>query len=231
MNKGRIKAILFIIVFLLVLALSVNLLLELEQRKKAPEVVNLPAVTAAPAPTPTPDSPAPVQTPAPTLPPVTPAPTPAPTPVPTPGPTPAPTPVPTPEPLPVGEVIGSGVFTSETGVALDLRAVWTARVRDADHVTVTVECYLDSYSLQITAAPKSLHVSVGESFASADTPTVNQEENIRIETLLGRTEHTLSLSAGQSARFPLQVEYQFGGSYQKKDLPVIECGGSIELAR
>ena len=33
------------------------------------------------------------------------------------------------------------------------------------------------------------------------------------------------------ARFPVQVEYAFGGTYQKVDLPVLECGGSIELAR
>ena len=134
-------------------------------------------------------------------------------------------------PIPAGEVLGSGVFTSETGVALNLRALWTARVLDAERVAVTVEVYLDSYSLQITAAPKSLHVSVGESFASADTPTVNQEENVKIETLLGRTEHVLPLADGQSARFPVQVEYAFGGTYQKVDLPVLECGGSIELTR
>ena len=144
---------------------------------------------------------------------------------------PEPTPEPTPVPIPAGEVLGSGVFTSETGVALNLRALWTARVLDAERVAVTVEVYLDSYSLQITAAPKSLHVSVGESFASADTPTVNQEENVKIETLLGRTEHVLPLADGQSARFPVQVEYAFGGTYQKVDLPVLECGGSIELTR
>ncbi len=229
MNKGRIQAVLFIILFLLVIALSLNLLLNMDREKKEAELVKLPVESAASTQAMAQETPVPAQTPPPTLPPVTPAPTPVPTPLPTPEPTPEPEP--TPAPVPVGEVLGSGVFRSETGVALNLRAVWTARVLDAEHVAVTVETWLDSYSLQITAAPKSLHVSVGESFASADTPSVHQEENVKIETLLGTTEHVLPLADGQSARFPVQVEYAFGGTYQKVDLPVLECGGSIELAR
>ena len=231
MNKGRIKAILFVLLFLLVMALAVKILLDLELQKKA-ELVKIPVESAAPAQTMTQETPMATPEPAPTqeaAPLPTPEPTPAP--APTPEPTPMATPEPTPAPIPAGEVLGSGVFTSETGVALNLRALWTARVLDAERVAVTVEVYLDSYSLQITAAPKSLHVSVGESFASADTPTVNQEEYVKIETLLGRTEHVLPLADGQSARFPVQVEYVFGGTYQKVDLPVLECGGSIERAR
>lgn len=244
MNKGRIKAVLFLLLFLLVMALSVKLLLDMELQKKA-ELVKLPVESAAPAQTAPQETPAPAQTDASagTAPQPTPEPAPEPTALPSPEPTPEPTPVPTPEstpvptpeptavPIPAGEVLGSGMFQSETGVALNLRALWTARVLDADRVAVTVEVYLDSYSLQITAAPKSLHVSVGDSFASADTPTVNQEENVKIETLLGTTEHVLPLADGQSARFPVQVEYAFGGTYQKLELPVIECGGGIELTR
>ena len=41
----------------------------------------------------------------------------------------------------------------------------------------------------------------------------------------------MDLSDGQSASFPVQVEYYFGGTYMKKELPVIECGGSITLER
>ena len=43
--------------------------------------------------------------------------------------------------------------------------------------------------------------------------------------------HTLSLPAGSSDSFPVAVQYQFGGTYSKVELPVIECGGTIELSR
>ena len=236
MNKGRIKAVLFLVVFLLVMAVAVNLLLDMDRERR--EVVHLPAntpaATEAPAQTPAPvETPAPVQTPAPT-----PVPTPAPTPVPTPAPTPdpylnapSPTPVPTPVPAPVGQELGSGRFSSETGVAMNIRAEWTAHVLDANRVQVTVQVWLDSYSLQITEARSSLNVSVGDSYKTADTPTANYEDNTRHETLLATTEHTVNLSDGESRSFPVQVEYYFGGTYMKKDLPVIECGGSITLER
>ena len=232
MNKGRIKAVLFLVVFLLVMAVAVNLLLDMDRERR--EVVHLPvdtpAATETPARTPAPaETPAPVQTPAPT-----PVPTPAPTPVPTPDPylnAPSPTPEATPVPVPVGQELGSGRFTSETGVGMNVRAEWKANVLDESRVQVTVQVYLDSYSLQITEARNSLNVSVGDSYKTADTPTVNLEDNAKHETLLAVTEHTVDLSDGQSASFPVQVEYYFGGTYMKKELPVIECGGSITLER
>ena len=232
MNKGRIKAVLFLVVFLLVMAVAVNLLLDMDRERR--EVVHLPvdtpAATETPARTPAPaETPAPVLTPAPT-----PVPTPAPTPVPTPDPylnAPSPTPEATPVPVPVGQELGSGRFTSETGVGMNVRAEWKANVLDESRVQVTVQVYLDSYSLQITEARKSLNVSVGDSYKTADTPTVNLEDNAKHETLLAVTEHTVDLSDGQSASFPVQVEYYFGGTYMKKELPVIECGDRITLER
>ena len=230
MDKGRIKAVLFIVVFLLVMAVAVNLLIDMQAERKQ-ETVHVSADPyAAPS-----ASPAPVELTAATQAPVFTQPpvpvTPAPTPVPTPVPTPAPTPVPTPVPLPAGELIGSGSFTSETGVPMNVRAVWTANVLDANRVKVTVEVWLDSYSLHIIAVNNCVNVSVGDSYVSANAPAVDHSENTKIETLLATTEHVVNLADGQSASFPLQVEYQFGGEYHKKELPVVECGGSIELHR
>ena len=240
MDKRRIKAVVFLIVFLLVMAVAVNLLLDMEREKR--EVVHLPTeapVTAAPTETPAPTAaptPIPAETPAPTE---TPSPTRDPyvdvpeTPQPTlqPLPTEAPAETPAPVSAPVGAELGSGVFQSETGVALNLRALWTANVLDAQHVQVRVQVYLDSYSLQIIEARNSLHVSVGDSFKSTDTPAVDHEQNVKLETLLGTTEHIVELADGESGSFPVQVEYAFGGTYMKKELPVIECGGSIQLTR
>ena len=232
MDRGRIKAVLFIVVFLLILAVSVNLLMDLQKERKQ-EVVHVsadPYATQAPAPTELPvETQAPVVTQAPA--PATPAPTPAPTPVPTLAPTPAPTPVPTPVPVPVGQQLGSGTFQSDTGVPMNVRAVWTANVLDANRVKVTVQVWLDSYSLHIIAVKNCVNVSVGDSYVSADAPAVDWDQNVKIETLLATTEHVVNLADGQRGSFPLQVEYQFGGEYHKVQLPVVECGGTIELVR
>ena len=232
MDKRRIKAVIFILLFLLVMAVAVNLLLDMEKDKR--EVVHLPSESAAPAPT---------EAPAPTPVPATPAPTPVPTPTPeptrdpyidtpaTPVPTLQPLPTPTGTPTPEGEELGTGTFRSETGVGLNVRAEWTANVMDAKHVRVTVQIWLDSYSLHLIQVNNCVNVSVGESYVTANAPAVDIDDNSAHQTLLATTEHVVNLADGESRSFPVQVEYQFGGTYQQQELPVIECGGAIELER
>ena len=232
MDKRRIKAVIFILLFLLVMAVAVNLLLDMEKDKR--EVVHLPSESAAPAPT---------ETPAPTEVPATPAPTPVPTPTPeptrdpyidtpaTPVPTLQPLPTPTGTPTPEGEELGTGTFRSETGVGLNVRAEWTANVMDAKHVKVTMQIWLDSYSLHLIQVNNCVNVSVGESYVTANAPAVDIDDNGAHQTLLATTEHVVNLADGESRSFPVQVEYQFGGTYQQQELPVIECGGAIELER
>ena len=231
MSKGRIKAVLFIIVFLLVIAVAVNLLMDMQSEKKAEATpTNDPYANTV---TPSAETQPALETPQPT-PAIEPsvAPTPA-APVPTATPTPIPTA--TTEPvqpvIPQGEVIGSGSFTSDTGTPLNLRADWTATVLDSERVEVTVNVYLVSYQIEVRELYNAVNVSVGDQYASADSPAIKWENNTRLETLLASTVHTLSLPSGSSASFPLAAQYQFGGTYSKVELPVIECGGTIELSR
>ena len=230
MRNGRIVAVLFVIVFLLVLALSVNLLMDLQDSKKEAAQQQSQAVTQqtaeTPAPTPIPETPAP--TPEPTA---MPAPTADPYYDETPAPLPSLVPIPTPAPVTEGDYISSGSFKSETGVPLDLRAEWEAEVLDESRVLVTVNVYLDSYQLHIKEASRSVNVSVGESYATADSPSVDWDNSAKLETLLATTAHTLTLPVGSGADFPLQVEYYFGGVYSEVELPVIECGGTITINR
>lgn len=230
MSKGRIKAVLFIIVFLLVIAVAVNLLMDMQSEKKAEATpTNDPYANTV---TPSVDMQPALETPQPT-----PAivPSVAPTATPTATPTPTPIPTATTEPvqpvIPQGEVIGSGSFTSDTGTPLNLRADWTATVLDSERVEVTVNVYLVSYQIEVRELYNAVNVSVGDQYASADSPAIKWENNTRLETLLASTVHTLSLPSGSSASFPLAAQYQFGGTYSKVELPVIECGGTIELSR
>ena len=234
MARGKIKAVLFILVFVLAVAIGCNALIDLSENKE-PEVTadpflntpspdagqndTLPLETAAPTATPIP-----VQTVAPTV-----VPTMEPTPVPV--PTMEPTPVPTPTPAPVGQVLDSGSVRSQTGLPIDIRADWVATVLDSDRVQVQVTVVLESYALQIAESYKAVNVSVGDQYASCNAPAVEYDGSAKLETVLGTTSHTLYLSAGESDVFPLAVEYHFGGVYSGEELPVIECGGSIALSR
>ncbi len=227
MRKGKIKAIIFIVVFLLVMATAITLLLDMEKEKQEVQSLGYDPYRTTPAPTIAPTvTPMPVSTIMPTPVPPTPAPTPTPTPVPT------PTPKPTPTPVPVGQVIGTGTFTSNTGVPMNIRADWEALLLDESHVGVRVRVYLDSYSLQIQASHNAVNVSVGDNYQSADTPTVEIDDNVNIHSsLLATTEHVLSLAGGQAKSFPVQVQYLFRGTYFQKEIDTVECGGMIDLIR
>lgn len=227
MRKGRIKALLFIVIFLLVMATAITLLLDMESERREVEQLGYDPYAATPTPT---APPVVTQAPVSTIMPTPYQPTPAPTPVPT--PTPAPTPVPTPTPVPFGQTIGSGVFESTTGVPLNIHAVWTAKTLDENRVCVRVEVSLVSYSLQIIAAHNAVNVSVGDSYQSSDTPDVNLDDNAALHTTpIAVTDHIIELPAGQSHSFPVQIQYLFRGVYFNQEIDTIECGGSIQLSR
>ncbi len=243
MPRGRIKAVLFIIVFLLVAAVAATVLTSLDKTGLMPESAETPApveVVETPAPAETPAPVEVVETPAPTPAPTpasTPKPTPAPTPspTPTPAPTPAltpeptPEPTPTPEPVPVGVSLGSGSFRSSTGVALNMIAEWSAVSTDGNRALVTVAVSCESHSASFSAHP--VHLMLGEQTATLTQPAISVEENVRTVTPFGSHTFTVELPASGSLTLPLAVEWQCGGiTYTGVTFDVIECGGNVTLS-
>ena len=259
MSKGKIRAILFIVVLLLIAAVVASWLSSLDERPQfavptlptpqpaaSNEPALIPAPTEAPAPTRAPTStsvPAPVATRSPVATPtpvatpkpvVIPANTPAPTPVPTPAPTPVPTVEPTAAPTPApsyGQPIGSGSFASNTGVGLNLQADWTARTVSATQVELTVSLSISSYSLQLSPLPGGVILALDAQSVRMDQPAVNIEENGSHLTPIGSRSFTLDLAEGGSGNYLLHVEWLFGGSYSGQEMPEIDCGGNIALSR
>ena len=134
--------------------------------------------------------------------------------------------------IPIGTVIGSGQFRSDTGTALNIHADWTASINDPQSVNVTVTVFADHYSLMTTATPGALQVSVDGQYVSLGSPAIENDGT----TGLAMTEinsHTFQvpLTAGDIRTIPVQVVWQYRGSYSGVDLPTIECGGSITVTR
>ena len=223
--KGKAKAVLLIIIFLLVLAVVCTFLVGRDGEKPddaeedasgtgeitiiAPDdsgsghvIETPPAVSTAPQATPVPTS----------------------TPTPTPTPTPVPTPSAKPEPGPVN---GSGSFRSGTGAKIDIRADWSWRSAGAGRAEVTVKVVLESYSLHLQAVPGSVNINLGGQYVSLDAPAVDYDGAQLITTTLA--EKTFTADIPDDGRLNLAVEWHFGGTYGDVELPVIECGGTIDL--
>ena len=231
MNMNKIKATLFIVLFLLVAAVTVYIVTgNNTDREYHPTGVPA-AVTAQPVETVPPLAVTAAPTVAPTA-----VPTAVPTPevilVETPAPTPAPTPVPTPEPIPVGTVIGSGSFVSDTGTGglLDLVASYTAVTTGETSATVTVTVDLRHYQLNMNPA-YSLNINLNGNYQTLYVDGIVQEDGVLNTDTLGTYDFPVTIAAGQSLSLPLEVVWNFGGTYHGVDLPVVECGGTVVLAR
>lgn len=228
MNKGRIKAVLLIIVFLLVVALICSWLTNTDKTEEQPaENTNPPeessnVIVIDPNGT---QSTAPANTPAPAA---TPAPTPTPTPAPTPTPVPTPTPTPTPQ---YGDSLGSGSFKSDTGLPINLRADWSVKTVSASQVEVTIKVSVDSYAIHLQAVPYAVKLNVNGEYVSMDAPAVDYDGSAATNTVFGSKTFTVNLSEGSSANIPVAIEWHFGGTYGGEQLDVLECGGTISVSR
>ena len=231
--KGRLVAVLFVVVFILLIAVVFSLLndgtstedissFRIQSQQTDGGIVSAietPPVTPAPETTWLPN------------------PTQLPTPVPaTPAPTPAPTPVPTPSPAPVNVVIGSGTFESNSGTYLNITADWTATTVSDSQVDVTVKVNAKSYALDYVGFPNSVHIAVGDQYESCAANTISHPDNTLMLNELATHTVSVYLPAGTSNTFPVQIVWDFNGIYGSPTMgPVpitsLECGGSITLSR
>lgn len=225
MNNNRFKAVLFIVLFLLVVAIVVFIITSNSDKR---DYTPVSMQTSQPADiTPVPE----ISTPYPTIHITDPTPTPFITP--TPIPTPEPTPTPTPEAQPAGTVILTGRFTSDSGTEgmLDIDANYTVSVFDNENVQLTISVDLKHFSLNTIGGPR-LHISAGEQFVTIDTPEISYDGGQgQMTTPLGSHTFILSVPAGQTVSVPVQVSWDFGGSYHGVELDSINCGGYVQVVR
>ena len=224
--KNKIKAVIFIVLFIAVVALIVYIITG-SGKERDYEYITGSLETASPLETVAPT--AEIATPRPSL--YIPSPTPAATPSPT--PTPEPTPEPTSEPLPAGTVLAEGKFSSDSGTdgMLDIDANYSAVVTGDSTVQVTVSVDLKHYSLNTIGGPR-LHFSLGDQFASEDSVPIEYDGSEgRKVTTLGAHVFNIELATGQSVSLPLQVQWDFGGTYHNVEIDALSCGGAISIAR
>ena len=222
MTSGKIKAVLFIIIVLLIVAVVASWFVNREEaaRVEAEEAARAAAAAA-----------------------VTPAPTPVPTPEPTavlvnPQPTPAPTPTPAPlfdvpevnaDPSYYGSTLAAGSFSSSYGLGIDLVADYTVTALNADEVSVTVTVSVQSGALQ--SGEMLLDISAGGQFVTVYANAVNDDSMSISRHALGSQSLTVAAPVGQTSSIPVQAVWHFAGTYGGTSLPELECGGTISVTR
>lgn len=134
--------------------------------------------------------------------------------------------------IPVGTSLGSGAFRSDSGTSINIHADWTALVSGPNTVDVTVTAYVDSYSLYTTASPEALGIAVDGQYVSLASPAIEIPTTTGpVSTLINSRTVTINLSGGETRSIPVEVVWNYRGTYAGTYLDTIECGGPITLSR
>lgn len=218
MNANKFKAVLFIIIFLIVVALIVYILTGTSNEEKyqifegtvpttqVGEEMQTPEVSQAPA---TPQASEVIATPE---------------------ITPEPTPEPTPTPMPAGIEIANGEIKSESGTLLNTIAKYSAVTTDDTHVTINISVDLEHYALY-TVAGKTLNIAVNGNYQTVNVEAISYDGANQTKTTLGSIAVPVEIASGQTLQIPIQIEWHFGGTYGGKEVNIIESGGYITLER
>ena len=144
---------------------------------------------------------------------------------------PLPTEAPTPTPVPVGTDLGSSSFESTSPVqGLNIVADWSAKTVDDSTVAVTVTVSTMSYSLHLEPA-RSVNITLAGQYATLDVGAVTYDGSSMAKNELASTTFNVDLPVGSSNSYTLAVEWHFGGAYMNTPIDVLECGGNITLVR
>ena len=136
---------------------------------------------------------------------------------------PAPTPTPfVPTPEPYSKVIGSGSISSGKPWLLNIHSDWTAVTVSETEVQVEVITYADHYALSY-GSTESLRIRLGEESVLLSTNDIRAEVNKPQSTELGRKTFTVPVRDGESVSLPLEVSWDFNGTY------VDDAGHYIEI--
>ena len=134
--------------------------------------------------------------------------------------------------IPAGTSLGTGTFRSDSGASINIHADWSALVRNPNTVEITITAYVDSYSLFTTATPEALNISVDGQYVSLASPAIEiPTTTTPVATLINNHTFTVPLSGGETRSIPVEVVWNYRGTYSNVYLETIECGGNITLSR
>ena len=128
-----------------------------------------------------------------------------------------------PTPTPTVTSGGSGQFSSDTGVALNMIVYWTAAPAADGNFDLTVSASLLSGPLSATQFPDNLCFNIGGNTFFKTAPAITIDEGM-IETPLGS--QTVTVPAGN---VPINVSWSFQGTYSGKQIGYLTAGTNLYL--
>ena len=131
----------------------------------------------------------------------------------------------------VPRTIGSGSFRSSTGVNVNLVVYWSCTTTSSTSAELTLDVYVESYTLYSGASPGALIVSAYGTPTALSMPELSFESSSLVTNHVANKTYNITISDGASATVPVEVKWLFGGVYSGVSLPEIVASGDLNLYR
>lgn len=142
--------------------------------------------------------------------------------------TPKPTETAQPQPHGDGRVSESGSFSSNTGTKLNLVVDWSVISLDEHNLSVTVNIYVQSYSLEIGGRTGTIYVN-GNGYSFTSNPVTHTSNDSLQKTQITTVTVTVPADAGSSINIPISVDWNYRGQYSGEDIDHIPAESIITI--
>ncbi len=133
------------------------------------------------------------------------------------------------EPQGDGRVNQSGSFVSDTGTNLNLVVDWKAVSVDSHTLSVTVNVYVRSYSLDIgKRTGNSIYVN-GNGYNFVSPAVTHTNDNSLSKTMITTVTVSVPAEAGSTVSIPVSVDWNYRGSYSGEELEQITAESIITI--
>ncbi len=133
------------------------------------------------------------------------------------------------EPQGDGRVNQSGSFTSDTGTSLNLVVDWKAVSVDSNTLSVTVNVYVRSYSLDIgKRSGNSIYVN-GSGYNFVSPAVTHTNDNSLSKTMITTVTVSVPAEAGSTVNIPVSIDWNYRGSYSGEELEHITAESIITI--
>lgn len=148
-----------------------------------------------------------------------------------PTPTPEPEPTATPEPEPHGTrtLNQSGSFKSDTGTKLNLIVDYAVTSKDDSTLSVKVNVYVESYSLEIGSRSGNTIFVNGQGYGFVSNPINHTDNNKTQKTLITTVTIDVPAAIGETVNIPISVDWNYRGSYSGQEIEHILAEGTVTV--
>ena len=143
--------------------------------------------------------------------------------------TPAPTATPEPEPEGDRRLNETGSFKSDTGTNLNLNVEYIITSKNDSTLSVRVNVYVASYSLEIGSRSGNTIYVNGQGYNFVSNPINHTDNNKLQKTMITTVTVDVPAAIGETVNIPISVDWHYRGAYSGQEIEHIAAESTVTV--